>query len=157
MKLRLVHSAPELHVALFALLLNLPWEFLQAPLYVGMPTMPHWQAVQACTQAALGDVLIALTAYWAVAGWRRRRDWLRDYGTKECLGFVLVGVGLTVALEWHATLGSQRWEYVPLMPSLPWLGTGLSPLLQWLILPPLILWMSRRHLLGTEVISKGRV
>lgn len=42
MKLRVVRSAPELHVALFAFLLNLPWEFLQVPLYVGMPTMPHW-------------------------------------------------------------------------------------------------------------------
>ncbi len=55
MKLGVVRSAPELHVALFAFLLNLTWEFLQVPLYVGMPTMPHWQAVQACTQAALGD------------------------------------------------------------------------------------------------------
>lgn len=39
MKLRVVRSAPELHVALFAFLLNLPWEFLQVPLYVGMPTI----------------------------------------------------------------------------------------------------------------------
>lgn len=108
MKLRVVRSAPELHVALFAFLLNLPWEFLQVPLYVGMPTMPHWQAVQACAQASLGDVLIALTAYWAVSGWRRRRHWLRDYGAKEILGFVLVGVGLTVALEWHATIEPPR-------------------------------------------------
>ncbi|HAA44264.1 hypothetical protein ACLUEY_13475 [Vreelandella aquamarina] len=157
MKLRVVRSAPELHVALFAFLLNLPWEFLQVPLYVGMPTMPHWQAVQACAQASLGDVLIALTAYWAVSGWRRRRHWLRDYGAKEILGFVLVGVGLTVALEWHATIATQRWAYAPLMPTVEWLGTGLSPLLQWLILPPLILWMARRHLLGSEAVSKHNI
>ena len=150
----MVRSARELHVALFAFLLNLPWEFLQVPLYAGMPAMPHWEAVQACTQAALGDVVIALMAYWSVAVWRRRRDWLRVYGTKECLGFVLVGVSITVAMEWYATLVSQRWEYAPLMPRVPWLGTGLSPLLQWLILPPLMLWMARRHRLGSEVVSK---
>nr|WP_290675868.1 MULTISPECIES: hypothetical protein [unclassified Halomonas] len=119
--------------------------------------MPHWQAVQACAQASLGDVLIALTAYWAVSGWRRRRHWLRDYGAKEILGFVLVGVGLTVALEWHATIATQRWAYAPLMPTVEWLGTGLSPLLQWLILPPLILWMARRHLLGSEAVSKHNI
>jgi hypothetical protein len=157
MKLRVFRSAPELHVAHFSFLLNLPWEFLQVPLYMGMPAMPHWKAVQACTQAALGDVVIALTAYWAVAVWHRRRDWLRGYGAKECLGFVLVGVGITVALEWYATLVSQRWEYAPLMPRVPWLGTGLSPLLQWLILPPLMLWMSRRQLLGSEVVTKENI
>lgn len=37
----------------------------------------------------------------------------------------------------------------------PWLSTGLSPVLQWLILPPLILWISRHHLPISEVISKG--
>lgn len=157
MKRGWIDSTPEIHVALFAFLLNVPWEFLQVPLYVSMPTLPHWQAVQVCMQAALGDVLIALTGYWAVAAWRRRRSWLRDYGAKEILGFVLVGVGLTVALEWYATLASQRWEYAPLMPTVPLLGTGISPLLQWLILPPLILWISRRHLMGSEIISNGRI
>ncbi|HBS19000.1 MAG TPA: hypothetical protein DD835_14460 [Halomonas sp.] len=150
----MVRSARELHVALFAFLLNLSWEFLQVPLYAGMPVMPHWEAVQACIQAALGDVLITLMAYWSVAVWHRRHDWLRGYGAKECVGFVLVGVGITVAMEWHATLFSQRWEYAQLMPRVPWLGTGLSPLLQWLILPPLMLWMARRHRLGSEVVSK---
>lgn len=70
---------------------------------------------------------------------------------------MLVGVGLTMAMEWHSTLGSQRWEYAPLMPRVWWLGTGLSPLLQWLILPPLMLWMSCRHLLESEVISKESI
>ena len=81
----MVRSARELHVALFAFLLNLPWEFLQVPLYAGMPVMPHWEAVQACIQAALGDVLITLMAYWSVAVWHRRHDWLRGYGAKECV------------------------------------------------------------------------
>ena len=83
----MVRSARELHVALFAFLLNLPWEFLQVPLYAGMPVMPHWEAVQTCIQAALGDVLITLMAYWSVVVWHRRHDWLRGYGAKECVGW----------------------------------------------------------------------
>jgi hypothetical protein len=34
------------------------------------------------------------------------------------------------------------------MPIVPPFGTGLSPLVQWLVIPPLVLWMTRRHLRG---------
>ena len=70
---------------------------------------------------------------------------------------MLVAIGITVVMEWHATLVSLRWEYAPLMPRVPWLGTGLAPLLQWLILPLLMLWMARRHRLGSEVVSKENI
>ncbi|WP_205598562.1 hypothetical protein [Halomonas sp. NO4] len=140
---------------MFTFLLNVPWEFLQVPLYVGMTSMPHWTAVQACMQAAAGDAVIGLTAYWVVALWQRRRGWLRRYGHKECVVFVLTGLLITVGLEWHATVITLRWTYAPVMPTLPWLGTGLMPLLQWLTLPPLILWISSRHFIGTLALMKG--
>lgn len=140
--------APETHIALFALLLNYPWEFLQVPFFAHMPTMPHWEAVLFCTRAALGDVVIALGAYWAVAALRRDRHWIRRPDRTAVLLFVAVGVLVTVGLEWHATEIQSRWQYGPLMPTLPLLGTGLAPLLQWLVLPPLIVWFARRQLLG---------
>ncbi|MDY7115336.1 hypothetical protein RAN53_03135 [Halomonas sp. SSL-5] len=51
--------------------------------------------------------------------------------------FVLAGLLIMVGLEWHATVIAQRWSYTPMMPTLPRLGTGLTPLLQWLLLPRL--------------------
>lgn len=144
---------PEWHVALFTFLLSVPWEFLQVPLYQDMPSMPHWTAVKACMQAAAGDALIGLVAYWVVALWRRRRGWLWRYGLKECAAFVLAGLVITVGLEWYATAIAQRWSYAPVMPTLPWLGTGLTPLLQWLLLPPLFLWIASRHLAGTAALQ----
>jgi hypothetical protein len=53
---------------------------------------------------------------------------------------------LTVIFEALATGGLNRWEYAPLMPTLPLLGTGLLPFLQWLLLPPIILWFVKRQL-----------
>lgn len=38
------------------------------------------------------------------------------------------------------------WQYTEAIPTLPLLGTGLSPLLQWSLLPPLVLWLVRRQL-----------
>jgi hypothetical protein len=32
------------------------------------------------------------------------------------------------------------------MPRLPLLGTGLAPLLQWLLIPPLVAWLVRRQI-----------
>ena len=47
-RLKSFTSIPEFNVAIFALLLNLPWEFLQVPLYEGMSEAPHWNAVKSC-------------------------------------------------------------------------------------------------------------
>ena len=49
-------ATPEFNVALFAFLLNFPWEFLQVPFFAEMPTMAHWDAVLFCARATLGDV-----------------------------------------------------------------------------------------------------
>jgi len=40
----------------------------------------------------------------------------------------------------------SRWAYSEAMPHLPVLGTGLLPLLQWLVIPPLVLWFIRRQI-----------
>jgi hypothetical protein len=65
---------PEFNVALFTLLLNYPWEFLQVPLFERMPQTQHWDAVKACSRTAAGDAVIALAAYGAVALTLRNRN-----------------------------------------------------------------------------------
>ncbi|QTF92871.1 hypothetical protein [Halomonas sp. BM-2019] len=147
-------ATPEFNVALFAFLLNYPWEFLQVPFFAEMPTMTHWEAVRFCTRATLGDVLIALVAYWAVAAVLRRRDWLLRPDIRAIAGFVVVGVVITIGLEWHATALQDRWQYAERMPTLPLLGTGLAPLLQWLLLPPLVVWLVRRQMLGEACLRR---
>lgn len=144
-----VVDLPELNVALFAFLLNYPWEFLQVPFFEAMAAAPHWDAVRFCTRATLGDAVIALAAFWAVAAWARSRTWILEPTTKQVLGFVAAGVAITVAFEWLATEVLGRWAYGSAMPTLPILGTGLLPLLQWIVLPPIIVWFVRRQLTCT--------
>lgn len=149
---RRILALPEFNLALFALLLNYPWEFIQIPFFEQMPTLPHGEAVLFCTRAALGDVLIALAAFWVVALARGDRGWLRRPDRRAVLGFVAVGLLVTVGLEWHATEVAGRWHYSELMPTVPLLGTGLLPLLQWLLLPPLVVWFARRQIRGQEAL-----
>ena len=141
---------PEFNVLLFALLLNYPWEFIQAPLFEGMAERPHWEAVTACTQAALGDAVIMLIAYWGVAALGRGRAWIAAPGWRDVLLFSSIGVGITVVIEWLALRGAwlAGWTYSALMPVIPVLGVGLVPVLQWVVLPPLVVALVARQLRG---------
>ena len=139
---------PEVNVALFALLLNFPWEFIQAPLFEGMATAPHWQAVKGCARAALGDAVIALIAYWSIAVPCANRDWIANPKTPQVLAFLAVGMLITAGIEWLAVRGlwMTPWAYATAMPVLPGLGIGLAPFLQWLVLPLMLIGIVGRQL-----------
>ena len=141
-----VIDAPETNVALFAFLLNLPWELAQVPLFAGMPTARHWTAILVCGRATLGDVAIALVAFWTVALMVGARDWVLAPTRGRIVSFLCVGVLVTIAMERLATGPLGRWAYAEPMPVVPVLQVGLSPLLQWIVLPPLIVWFVRRQL-----------
>ena len=137
---------PELNVAIFSFFLNFIWEMWQVPFFLAIPSGPHWAGVVACTQATFGDAAISLVAYWSVAAFARSRRWILQPSLAQIGSFVMVGVVVTIAFETLATGFLERWNYSPLMPTLPILGTGLVPLLQWILLPPLTIWFARRQL-----------
>lgn len=141
---------PEPFVALFAFLLNFVWEMWQVPFFDGIDDGTHWHGVLVCTRATLGDVGIALFAFWTVAAFSRSRRWLLAPERTQFIAFLAVGVLITVVFEALATGTLNRWQYGAAMPTIPWLGTGILPLLQWLLLPPVILWLARNQIIGTE-------
>ena len=138
---------PEFNVVLFAVLLNLPWEFLQVPLFAHLASAKHWEAVKGCTVAALGDAVIALVAYGFVAVIAGRR-WIIAPSRTQLALFVATGLIGAALIEWLALHGRwiASWNYSPLMPTVPGIGIGIAPLLQWLVLPLLVVWFVRRQL-----------
>jgi hypothetical protein len=150
-----IAEAAEIPVVLFSFLLHVVWEFLQVPLYAELAEMPHWEAVVLCTRATLGDVGMALAAFWVASLAARSRDWLLRPSLIPVVAFLAVGIILTIAFEYHATRIALRWTYAVAMPRMPPFGTGLSPLLQWLVIPPVVIWLARRHLLGVRAIQWG--
>lgn len=148
-------EVPELPVAFFSFLLHFVWEFVQVPTYTGMAEMAHWEAIKLCMSATFGDVGFALTAFWVASLAARSRDWILRPARVPVAVFVAVGILLTVGFEYYYTNVSLRWTYSNAMPLVPPFGTGLSPLMQWLIVPPLVIWLTRRHLLGARTIREG--
>ncbi len=140
---------PELTLAGFAFLLNFPWEIIQSPLFEGMASMPHGDAVRYCTRAAFGDAGIMVIAFWAVAATSRRsRGLLQQSGRMPIAIFVIIGVLISTAIEMRATSGRWPggWTYTADMPVLWGVNVGLVPVLQWIILPPAAVLLTRRQL-----------
>ena len=66
---------------------------------------------------------------------------------------ILLGVGYTVVSKWLNTQVRQSWSYTEAMPLLPPFGTGLTPFLQWLIVPALAFGYVRRKAGLSNMIS----
>lgn len=139
---------PEAYLAGVAFFLNFAWEMWQIPFFVGMSTISHWDGVVRCTLATAGDVLIMLLAFYAAAAAAGGRGWFLT-PSRLAVG-VFLGVGLVItAVAEHIFTGSlARWEYSSLMPVLPVIGTGVVPLLQWIVTPLISLATLRRLVLS---------
>ena len=151
-RLRLT-NLPEFNVFVFAFLLNYPWELMQVPLYHGMPEAAHWDAIKVCTRATFGDGAIMLLAYWGTALLVRDRWWIARPGLAPILTLIGIGLAVTVLLERLAIVSNNPnwgWRYAEAMPMVPVLGIGLTPFLQWLILPLLLVWFVRRQIAGSR-------
>ena len=147
-------QVPEVAVAAFSFMLHLPWEFAQVPLFAEMPSLGHWRAIQVCGSATVGDAVIAGLAFWGVALMARSRRWLLRPSRGQILVFVAIGLLITLGIEWLSTQVLDRWAYGPDMPVLPGLRVGLSPVLQWVVVPPLVVWFSRRLMAGIVALRQ---
>jgi hypothetical protein len=141
----LLHS-PECNIAVFAFLLNFFWEVQQMPFFQLPPELSCQARVYNCTWATLGDVGIALLAFWTVAALALSRQWLRHPKSLQVGVFVFVGILVTVVFEFLATGLLDLWQYADIMPVIPLLGTGLLPFLQWIIVPLLTICFARKQL-----------
>jgi hypothetical protein len=147
---RPMFAVAEASIAGSSFLLNLPWEVWQMPFYRCLERLSYSGAIRFCTLAAVGDAVISVAAFWAVSLAYGSRAWILRPTIGQIGGFVGTGLTITVGFEWLATEVLDRWQYAEAMPTLPVLGTGLLPLLQWTILPPLVLWLARRQLASEQ-------
>ena len=139
---------PEIDLLVLSFVAHFAWEILQAPLFASLSKTDHFVGIAICLQATLGDLVIALAAFWCAAFIGKGRTWFVDGGASAIFVFYGVGLIATVGLEYLNTEITGRWAYDGVMPLLPILGTGLSPILQWVFVPTLVFWYMRR--LGTK-------
>ena len=127
-----------------ALLLELVWEAGQLPWYAGWISTPWPRLVLYIGLGTTGDLLTLASAYVVTAVLCRDRCFFRR-NARGWIVFTLLGLAYTVASEYVNVYVWHRWTYSPAMPTLPLIGTGLSPFLQWLLIPPAWLALLRRR------------
>jgi hypothetical protein len=72
------------------------------------------------------------------------------------IGFIMVGVVYTVFSEWANVHMFKSWGYNQSMPIIPWVKMGLTPFLQWIVIPQIVILLVRHHLLSDQETIKGK-
>lgn len=132
---------PELSLVAWGFPLNAAWELAHSPLYADWGrdwTYLLWTRLH-CT---VGDVMILLGAFWLTSLVFGTRRWI-DTRPSAAVLFVILGVAYTTWSEWFNTGVRASWGYAAVMPTIA--GIGVSPILQWVLLPPLLLWLTERR------------
>ena len=121
--------------------LHLSWEVLQLPLYTLWEAGTLRQKLFAVAHCTIGDAMISgLSLLLLALAIAARREWSLLSARRVWVLTVFMGMGYTVYSEWLNVVVRGSWAYSQLMPVLPLLGTGVAPLLQWLIVPTLAQW-----------------
>lgn len=123
-----------------SLVLHVGWEIGQLPLYTLWSTEPWAKQAFAVIHCTIGDVMIAVLSLVIALAVVGRAGWPRISTRSVWLLSLLLGVGYTVYSEWLNVNVRGSWSYSSLMPTLPLIGTGLSPVLQWLVVPTIVQW-----------------
>lgn len=126
------------------------WEWIQTPFFIDITddiNLIVWYRIH-CT---IGDIMILgfSMVLWSIL--RRNNSWFlapdgKDYAVVTAMGMAYTGYSeiLNVVIR-------KSWGYSHLMPVIPGTHIGLIPIIQWLILPGVILYICARFMNGKKV------
>jgi hypothetical protein len=119
---------------------NLIWEFAHMPLYTLWETGSWGEIVFAAIHCTGGDILIAMSALLAALFLFGSGQWPETGYRIVGIATTLIGIGYTVFSEWLNIEVREAWAYRDLMPVIPVIDAGLSPIAQWIVLPIIAFW-----------------
>ena len=100
------------------------------------------RAVLHCTA---GDMVIAAVTLVIALATLGNARWPDERLTAVAAAVIAAGVAYTIGSEYLNTVVRRSWTYTEWMPTLPWAGTGLAPLAQWVVVPAFALSSARRR------------
>ena len=126
---------------------NLLWETLHLPFHRIWRAGSLGENAFAVVHCTFGDLLIALSALTLALVVTGDRAWPAARFRHVAALAVAFGLGYTAFSEWLNIIVRAAWAYSDLMPVVSVLGPdfGLSPLLQWIVVPLVALTLARRR------------
>lgn len=126
-------------ITVLAYLLNFAWELIQIPLYKNASF--NFAHITFCALASFADVIMVLLLYFGFAFIFRNLVWIQHSKWWRIVIVIITGAaGAMLAEIRHLSLGS--WAYADSMPIIPIVNVGISPVLQFMILPLLVYLLS---------------
>lgn len=124
---------------------SLIWEFAHMPLYTIWNEGTWGGIVFAAVHCTGGDIQIAMSALMLTL-MLIGRGWPHVAATRRSVTVLTVvfGLGYTLFSEWLNIVIRAAWAYSDLMPIIPILDAGLSPVLQWIAIPLVAFWWAVR-------------
>ena len=120
---------------LFSLVGHLLWEVAHVPLYTIWLDGTAGEIAFAILHCTGGDLLIASSTLLLALFAFGSGEWPRRRRAPVLLAAVVMGVGYTIFSEWLNITVREAWAYREIMPVIPVIGAGLTPFLQWLVVP----------------------
>jgi hypothetical protein len=125
--------------------LNLAWEAAHVRLYTIWAEAESSFIAFSVLHCAAGDVLIGVAALLLVVSLPRKKPFRTWRIGSIAAWTTLLGTAYTILSEWMNVALAQNWAYAESMPRIV-LGSfelGVTPLAQWLLLPPAALLLAR--------------
>jgi hypothetical protein len=135
-------------VAFFAYLFNLIWEVSQGFLYEGY--IYDWKHISFCALASIADVFMVFLLYFGGSLLYGNVFWIRQLNFRKAFLLIVIG-GLGAVFAETKHLAAGNWAYADSMLLLPIVDVGLAPVLQFMILPLLIYWISFERQKGKNI------
>ena len=133
---------PELSLCFSAFFLHFFWEVVHTYFYA-LKDADFNTILYGWLHCTGGDVMITLGSFWLVSliSWNRR--WFLRLNRANFSGFIMAGVAYTALSERLNIQIFQSWSYNEAMPIIPWLKVGLTPILQWFVIPSVVIFLVR--------------
>ena len=131
------------YIILYSIPINFVWEMVQMPFYKNMP----WDLYTAlyCSAASVGDAVMILIIFYTVAFFVKDIKWIFNIKLREITLSLIIGFIISVFVE-QSALSINMWDYSSLMPKIPLLDAGITPVLQMLVLPLFIFKLTKYRL-----------
>ena len=118
------------------------WEVVQLPLFTLWHEATPRQIAFATLHCLGGDLAIGTSALIAALVLTGRPDW-PEAGARAVAGWAWTfGLAYTAWSEYSNAIVRRTWTYTDAMPLIPGLGIGLTPVLQWVLVPALALFVA---------------
>jgi hypothetical protein len=143
--MKAILNNPLLNFVFFSYIINATWEWKQSPFYIDN-TSTVADKVLCYTHCTTGDTIILLVGFALISLYNKSMDWIHHPKVKDYLVLVVFGVSYTFFSEYFNVNIKHNWSYSQSMPLVPFTNIGIIPLVQWIILPPIIVFITKRQI-----------